>query len=229
MRRSLIGLTFCVALAATATLPAEAQRPSGKPPVNWDGLTQVKAKRFDLVYLMPGADFKPYKRIMLDPTEVAFRKNWARDYNSTTRDLSRRIKDDDVVKAMELVKVGFQEEFANAYRKAGYQVVNTPAPDVMRVRTAVINLEVYAPDRPTAGRSESFSSDAGQATLVLEIRDSMSGALMGRAVDARLAGESAPFRRNSLTNRSDFRQLFATWAKISLQGLEELKTSGAPR
>ena len=39
---------------------------------NWDGLVEVKPKRLDAVFLLPGADFRAYKKVMMDPVEVAF-------------------------------------------------------------------------------------------------------------------------------------------------------------
>lgn len=191
--------------------------------VSWDGLVAVKSKRLDAVYLLPGADLRPYTKVMFDPTEVALKKNWLRDYNNSTRDLSRRISDSDVQKAFETIRTRFVEIFAEAYREGGYQVVTMPGPDVLRVRTGVINLSVSAPDKMSAGRSRSYAGEAGEATLVLEARDSESGALIGRALDRRLAGDTSMSMRNSMTNRSDFSRLFRDWAQESVAGLSELK------
>ena len=60
--------------------------------LTWDGLVAVKAKRLDAVYLMPGADIRPYTKVMFDPTEVSLKKNWLRDYNNSSRDLSHSWK-----------------------------------------------------------------------------------------------------------------------------------------
>ena len=54
-------------------------------PASWDGLVEVKPKKMDLVYLLPGADFRPYTKVMVDPTEVAFRKDWLKDMNRVQR------------------------------------------------------------------------------------------------------------------------------------------------
>ena len=62
---------FTVAVAAAVQIAAPV---AAKPPLNWDGLVQVKAKRLDLVYLQPGADFRGYTKVMLAPTELAFEK-----------------------------------------------------------------------------------------------------------------------------------------------------------
>jgi hypothetical protein len=160
---------------------------------------------------------------MLDPTEVAFRKDWARDYNNTTRGLSTRVNDSDVQKVIEEGGRAATEIFAKAFTDGGYPVVVTPAPDVLRIRTGVVNLSVTSPDRPTAGRSYSFSEEAGSAQIIIEARDSMTNALLGRAVDGRVAGDTSVLWRNRVTNRADFRQLGQSWAKACVNGLNELK------
>ena len=215
-RFSVTAATLMGAMTFSAALAAENPSPS------WDGLIAVESKRLDAVYLMPDADFRTYTKVMFDPTEVALKKNWLRDYNRTAGDLSGQISNADVQKAFETIRTKFGDIFAKAYSDAGYQVVTTPGPDVLRVRTGVMNLSVTAPDtRP--GSSRTFSRDAGEATLILEARDSESGAVMGRAVDRRLAGDTSRLMRNSVTNRSDFSRLFAGWAKASVDGLAELK------
>ena len=204
-------------IALSGTLGAQ------EPPLTWDGLVAVKATRMDVAYLMPGADFRPYTKVMFDPTEVALKKNWLRDYNMSSMSSSRRITDADVEKAFATIRTKFGDVFAKTFSGAGYQVVSAPGPDVLRVRTGVINLSVSAPDNMSAGRSRTYAREAGEATLVIEVRDSQSGALLGRAVDRRLAGDTPMLLRNSVTNRSDFSRLFADWAKESVAGLNELK------
>jgi hypothetical protein len=221
MPRRLIATCALVLLLGSAAGPA-AMAAKAKAPESWDGLSLVKAKHFDAAYLLPGADFRGYTKVMLDPTEVAFEKDWIRNYNSGSIDLSQRISDSDAKEILTAVRSGFEETFRKAFAEAGYEVVNEPAPDVLRLRTAVVNLSVAAPDRDI-GRSRTYSRDAGGATVIVELRDSTSGALLGRAVDGRVAGDSARYLRNSVTNRSDFLQLFRTWAKSSLEGLTELK------
>jgi hypothetical protein len=199
------------------------------PPAEWDGLVKVPAKRLALAYLLPGADFSGYHKVMFDPTEVAFHKDWLRDYNNTTSNLSSRITPAEADKVLDRVRTGFEQVFAKAYTDAGYQVVTTPGPDVLRLRTAILNLRVSAPDTMQAGRTRTFSREAGSAALVIEARDSVSGALLGRAVDQKVAGDMGPYLRNTVTNRADFENLFSTWAKASVAGLNELKADSAPR
>jgi hypothetical protein len=191
----------------------------------WDDLHLVKSARSQRLYLLPGADFRPYSKVMLDPTEVAFRKNWVRDYNRSSGTVSRRISDEDVDRASKEISKGFGDIFAEEYQKAGYQVVQSPGPDVLRVRTAVIDLAVNSPDLRSASRTYSASWEAGEATVVVEARDSATGALLGRALDRRLAGDNRAYLRNSVTNKADFKILFRKWAKASIEGLNRLKGS----
>ena len=196
---------------------------AAKAPTSWDGLVQVKSKRLDLVYLQPGADFRAYNKVMIEPTEVAFAKDWQRDYNRSTRSLSSRVSDKDMQDTISQAVKAADGIFANAWTKGGYAVVNAPGPDVMRVKTGVVNVWVTAPDQPTAGRSYSFSQEADQATLFVEARDSMTGALLGRAVDQRIVGDNFTTWRTSVSNRGDFREQVEQWATISVRGMSELK------
>lgn len=197
---------------------------AAKAPTSWDGLVKVKSKKLDAVYLAPYADFRPYTKVMLDPTEVAFEKNWRRDYNSSSISLAQDISESELQKLIAEGVKAATDIFAEASQEGGFPVVEAPAPDAIRLRTGILDIRVSAPDRPLPGRSYSFSNEAGSAVLVVEVRDSMTGALMGRAVDGRIAGDTTIGWRNKITNRSDFRRVVKDWAKTSIRGLQELKT-----
>lgn len=210
-------------LALAAMIVAVNAAVGAKPPLTWDGLEQVKSKRLDLVYLQPGADFRGYTKVILEPTEVAFAKDWKREYNRTARSLSSRVSDSDVQNAVSQGVAKASDIFSRAWAKGGYQVVTTPGPDVLRIQTGIVNIRVSAPDKMTAGRTHSFAGEAGHATLFVEARDSVSGALLGRAVDQRIVGDNSTAWRTSVSNRGDFRDQVEQWAKISVGGISELK------
>ena len=192
-------------------------------PESWDGLVQIKPRRMDMVYVLPGADFRPYTRILLDETEVAFRKDWLKNMNDT-RTVSRRIDDEQVAKIMAAASSNFSDVWTKALNKAGYEVVTAPGPDVLRVSTAIANLYINAPDTMEAGRVKTYTAEAGEATLILEARDSQTNALLGRVVDRRETRNSVAVQQASrVTNQADFRALFSQWASIAGKGLEELK------
>ena len=191
---------------------------------NWDGLVEVKPRKMDAVFLLPGADFRPYTRVMIDPTDVAFHKDWMKNMNEPSREMSRRISQDEAAEILAAARSNFDDIFNEAFTKAGYAVVTAPAPDVLRVSTAVVNLYLNAPDTMSAGRSRTFTANAGEATVVIEVRDSTTGALLGRVLDRRETMDSAGMQMaTSVSNLSDFRQLFKQWATTSAKGLDELK------
>jgi hypothetical protein len=213
------GLAACLLLASPLALGAD--EPS---PQNWDGLVQVKSKKLDAVFLLPGEDFRPYTKVMIDPAEVAFKKNWMRDVNSSRRDISRKVTQEDADEIMAAARTNFADVFTEAFLNAGYKVVQAPGPDVLRLRPGVLDLYVTAPDTMSAGRTRTYTVEAGEATLIIEIRDSTTMALMGRVVDRRATRESPTLSySNSVTNLADFRDLFKQWAKITVAGLDHLK------
>ena len=217
MRRK--ALFWLTALSLAAATPLAAQEGEAA----WDGLVEVHAKKLDEVYLRPQADFRGYTKVMIDPTEVSFRKDWQRDQNRDRLDLSNRVSDADARRILDDAQKSFQKLFAETYAKDGYEVVTAPGPDVLRISTAIIDLDVTAPDTMSPGRTRTYSRDAGEATLVLEARDSLTGELLGRALDQRETSDMGPFIRNSVTNAAAFEQVFQRWARTSANGLAELK------
>ncbi len=201
-------------LATTAT---------GQAPENWDGLVEIKPKRVDAAYVLPGADFRPYTKLMFDPVEVAFKKDWQKNYNRDASTLSQRLSEEDIQKIAGAAREGFAEVFNEAFKAKGLEIVTAPGPDVLRIRPGVIDLYLTAPDTMTASRSRTYTTEAGEATLFIEVRDSTTGALLGRALDRRATRNSGRVSiSNSVTNTSDFRALFKQWAEICIKGFEDL-------
>jgi phage gp37-like protein len=215
---------FAVGVAAVALfIGGVARADDTVTPANWDGLVEVKGKRMDMVFVAPGADFRPYTKILLDRTEVAFDKDWRKDMNDT-RSVSRKIDDAEAAKIMEAASSNFTDVWTKALEKAGYKVATAPGPDVLRLSPAITNLYINAPDTMEAGRVTSYTTEAGEATLVLEVRDSRTNAMLGRVVDRRETRSTATMQQASrVTNRADFRMLFQQWASIAGKGLDELK------
>jgi hypothetical protein len=190
-----------------------------------EGLIEVKPKRMDAAWLLPGVDFRQYSAVLIDEPEVAFDKDWMRNMNET-RSLSRRVSQEDAEQIAAATRSGLVEVFQDEFRKAGYTIATAPGSDVLRLSPAIVRLYINAPDVMEPGRSRTYTIDAGEATLVLGARDSVSGALLGMAVDRREArGTGFVSWTNSVSNRSDFRRLFRQWAQICIKGLDDLKAT----
>ena len=71
---------------------------------------------------------------------------------------------------------------------------------------------------------------AGQAALIVEVRDSNTNALLGRVADRRATQNLGRQIASTATNVYDFRLLFDLWAGICTKALGELKSlSPVPR
>jgi len=210
------GMLAGVLLAASAPLLAQATED------NWEGLVRVKSDKIELVYLAPDADFRPYTQVLLDPSEMAMEKNWLRDQRRDASSLGSQATERDIVRALDQGRKQFDSYFAEAFTKAGFTIATAPGSDVVRIRSGVVDIDVVAPD-VSASRNRTFSEEAGAGTLVVEVRDSVTNALLGRAIERRIAGDNGPWLRTSASNRADFDRLFRRWAETSAEGLVELK------
>lgn len=187
--------------------------------VSFDGLVPVPDARVQMAYIDPEADFSVFKRVaMLEPF-VAFRKNWQRDQNrSSARSVSTR----DMQRIKHDVATLFERVFTERLEAAGYEVVDVSANDVLLLRPAIIDLDVTSPDVREAGRSRAYTSTTGAATIYLELFDSVSGEILGRAADREVirSGTSNLSWSNSVTNTADARRLFARWADRLVEFLD---------
>jgi len=191
-----------------------------EPPKEWDGLARVKSKNLDHVYKLPEADFSGYKRVRLDPIEVEFDKNWKP--NDSTRSPSQRLTNDDIEKIKQALAEEFRKVFTEELTKNGYPVVGESGDDVLRVSAAIVNLYITAPEKMTAGRSRTYTTSAGHMTLIAELRDSVTGKLMARAVDSVQGRDTGNFMiTNSVTNMSSARTALTKWARVLREGLDD--------
>ena len=207
-----------VLLVAAAPMLAQEQATED----NWEGLVRVRSEKIQLVYLAPDADFRPYTKVILDPPEMAMRKNWLRDQRRNASGLSSVATERDITKALDRGEKEFTKYFTRAFTQAGFAVVTTSGADVARIRAGVVDIDVAAPD-VGAQRTRTYTEEAGEATVVIEVRDSVTNALLGRAIERRIAGDNGPWIRTAASNENDFAQLFRRWAELSANGMVELK------
>lgn len=220
-KHTALALLFVGALAALWPMAAL----TDEPPKEWDGLVRVKSKQLDHVYKLPEADFSGYKRVRLDPIEVEFDKNWKP--NDTTRSPSQRLTNDDIEKIKQALAEEFRKVFTEELTKNGYPVVDQSGDDVLRVSAAIANLYINAPDKMSPGRTRTYTTSAGHMTLVAELRDSVTGKLMARAVDTVQGRDTGTFQiTNSVTNMSSARTALSKWARVLREGLDEATGRG---
>lgn len=107
----------------------------------------------------------------------------------------------------------FTAVFTERLEAGGFEVVDVAGDDVLALRPAIIDLDVSAPDIGTSGRSRTYTASTGAATLYIQLFDSVSGDILGRAADrqvARRAGGRVTWS-NRVTNTAEARRLFIRW------------------
>jgi hypothetical protein len=204
-------VAFCMAVAAGAAFAATP-----------DGLVPVQSRYLDRVYLRPNADLASYRRVLLDPVRVEIRNDWLAHLNAYDRSVSRWVGPEEGLRIARETASSLQGILAEAFRARGYEIAAAPEPGVLRVSPGVIDLYVNAPDRFSPWRTKTFTRDAGQASLLLEVRDAMSGTLLGRVEHrgiAREMGGQLTFT-NDVTNRFWFDALFKRWAESCVAEFE---------
>ncbi len=205
-----------VALSFTFSLTAFAEEAEG---ISFDGLKPVDDSAVYSASIDPEADFSVFQRVMILDPFVSFTSNWQRDQNRNRR---RNINARD----MERIKTDtanlFREVFTEQLEAGGYEVVNQADYDVLLLRPAIIDLNISAPDIRTAGRSSTFTATAGAATLYIELFDSASGKIIGRAADRKAARNSASMSwSNRVTNRQEASRMFRGWANTLIAFLDQ--------
>jgi hypothetical protein len=208
-------------LIVAATSPAWAKK--NLPAVNDEGMELVKDSDLATVYADPEADLSIYNSVMLMDATVAFKKNWKRDQN---RGVSMKVKDRDMVKIQEEVAAVFREVMTKELVDGGYTMAEAPGEDVLLVKPAIVDLDVFAPDIQSANRTMSYSESAGEMTLNIELFDSVTEDKIAKATDRKRDYRRGYMQwRTSVSNRADARRMMSSWAKALRSALDEARSS----
>jgi hypothetical protein len=193
--------------------------------MSYDGLQKISVKGIDLAYARPGATLAGYGRVLLEPIDVAFHKDWNPTRTNSMIKLSTKEREDIRTGLAKIVNEEFVKELQN---KGTYQVVSEAGPDVLRVRARVVNLYVNAPDTGAASRSKTYTVSAGEMTIIAELFDSETGEVLARVVDRRQARSTGMLTlSNSMMNAEEGRAIAASWAHILRNALDKAHGIGA--
>ena len=218
--RLTIPLIFAVVLVACTTAPPTIQTgPDAE--LSFDGLHKVDNSQADVAWARPDFDISGYTKIWLVGAGIEYRQVKDRGRSTIARSQGGPYFIDDKSRAQfeELVGKVFKEEFEKIEK---YELVDGPGPDVLMIRGGLLDVTSYVPPDPIGGRSYIYLSSVGEATLVLELRDSETGTILARSVDRRAAETiGGTFTRsNSVTNSAEARRLIRFWATRLREGLD---------
>lgn len=195
-----------------------------KGEVTTDGLTVMKSTRFTEAQVKNGVDWSEYAKYQITQVDVSFRKNWKRDQNRN-RGISGQVTDKTMAKIREGMGKLVYEEFDKALQgKGGLTKVSAPDSNTLLFKPVIINLDVYAPDIPSASMSKTYIRQAGRATMFLEIHDAVSGEIIARWVDTREDTDHGYLEwANRITNKVRAKQIVSNWARRLVEGLDKLR------
>lgn len=190
-----------------------------------EGLKLVPKTKVSAVYLLDGVTFGGYTKVAILDCYVAFKKDWQRDQNRGADPF--KVSDSDVTRIKTELADAFKTVWTKELTTKGQTVVTTAGPDVLVLRPAILNLVVQAPDTMEAG-VRTFSASAGQATLFLELYDSVTSQLLARIYDAEAVdGMGFVGVRNGVTNRSDAERMLKRWADLLGTHLQNARAGGS--
>ena len=203
---SALFLLLCVGCASTSEPP-----PSTTP----DGLELLRSDKHSGLYMKPDAQLEIYEKFGVVPCQVAFRKNWQRDYNSAHRSSSQQMKQRD----MDRIKTDLGAEcttfFTNALsEEPAYDLVTEwqQGEEVLLVFRNIVNLDITSPDINSPSMSRSYSASAGSMTMYLELIDAETSEVLVRAYDSKADPETFVNYANRITNRAAADRILKDWA-----------------
>ncbi len=196
--------------------------------VTFDGLHPIIGGRFAEAWARPDFDISTFSKVMLQGADAEFRPGGQnpRQRQSLGPNDHFAVTPEQKVRFQELMSAAFVEELSSS---EVFTIVTEPGPDVLLIQGILLDVVSFIPE-DRAGRSEVFLSRIGEVTLVLEIRDSISGAVMLRAAERRAAENagSTMSRSNRVTNSAEFRRVARRWATVLREGLDEFMASEEP-
>lgn len=212
-------LLLAVLLVASSCCIAAEERSD----VTIEGLQLVEDTNLALVYAEPGVDFGRYNRIYLDDPYIAFKRHWQRNQNRTE---AGKVTADDMLKIKIELSSLFRDVFSTTLEDGGYELVFEAGEDVLRIKPAIINLDIVAPATSSPGISRSYSETAGEMTLYMEFYDSVSGDLIAKALDRQEDRKTGYFEwQNRVTNRAAANRILQVWANVLKEGLDDARSS----
>ena len=217
--RLLLVMGVALSVACTTTPPTIQSGPDAE--VTFDGLHKVDNSQADLAWAKPGFDISGYTKLMLVGSGIAYAEaeNRGRTSMERSRGGSFFIDDDTRAAFEEMVRETFVDEMQQI---ENYEIVTEAGPDVMMIRGALLDVVSYVPEDAISGRSSIYLSSVGEATLVLELRDSETGAILARSIDRRAAERigGSMQESNRVTNAAEVRRLVRFWGRRLREGLD---------
>ena len=219
--KTILSIALALLLVACAKAPTIQEGPDAE--ITFDGLVRIDNSAFSNAWIDPDVDLTQYTRIMPGGATFEFRavkKNSSASMARINNESEFWISDEGKEAVREIVTEAFREELQ---KSKNFTFANTRGPDVLIIEGALHDIVSRVPP-DIVGRGEIYLASVGEATLILEARDSLSNEVIYRAVDRR-SGEQADgylSMSNTVRTRTEVRRMAVRWASRLREGLDSI-------
>ncbi len=193
--------------------------------VTYDGLHRLERTVMDVAWVKPDLDLRAYDSLMLAGAGFAYKAvdNQGRRYNPRSSETEFYISEENRARLELEMREVFLEEMQELER---YELVQTPGRGTLMLVVGVIDIVSGVPPvNQCVGRCDIYIREVGEATLVLELRDSMSNEILVRAADRRSAEiQGWPREASAVTAWAEVRRLAGFWGRRIVYGLERFES-----
>lgn len=189
------------------------------PPATWDGLAYQAGQESGALYVRLGAESKAYRAVMIDPLAVAIPENWytVGDTSERLGPGPRKLSSSEIQHIKDTLASRFRNIFVDELTDGGYQVVERPSDNTVRVSPGLAGVYVNTPEH-----SLTASQRADRMTLVMDLRDATTGELFARLVDEQAGVMGTLQFPDTVANSADFRHAVQAWAQRLRANLDEM-------
>ncbi len=219
-RLALVLTAIVIASGCVSKPPSFQEGPDAE--LSFDGLVRIDHSAFQRVWADPEADLAGYTKILPMKANIDFRavKSSAGSSMRSSSETEFPINDNNRDKLVDTIGEILREEVSGNKR---FSIVDKPAQDTLILSVSLLDIvSNVPPDR--VGRSDIYLSRVGEITIVLELKDSLSGETLLRAAE-RSAVErvgNQGMLANSVTTWAEVRRLARRWGTKIRTGLESL-------
>ncbi|MCG8591603.1 MAG: DUF3313 domain-containing protein [Proteobacteria bacterium] len=221
-----LSLGLLLTLACARPTPTVQRGPDAE--VTFDGLHRVDDSRAQYAWMKPDIDLSAYDAVRLELAEVEYRAVRPHRNIGVSTGPGRQDYPMDERQKRRLVDIVTEVFRSELERSEHFALTEAPGPRVLSLRASLLDVVSHVPPEPR-GRGDVFVRSVGEATLVLELRDSESGEIFARSIDRRSAERMGQLTLSSPpTNAVEVRRAASIWARALRESLDRLHGTAAP-
>lgn len=169
-----------------------------------EDLLHIEGTSFDVFKISDDIAFPASKKIYIEDVKASFSKEWMSKFRSKT---TKRYRTD----TLEDYAIAFRTQLVKKLSSAGWNVLDGPEENAIRVRAALSDVEINAPDLLLI--SNSLVLYIGSSSLELSILDANEQAMLFIEHESVVSSISSTFiETDNAMNFARFNKLFSAWA-----------------